>query len=164
MKFKPETFNKVEPNSIDRIENCAPPEFLVGERGIRITAPKEVFIDLSEKRKYIVICGEYSLALAKLEEFANPMLIHVYHVETKKSFKGYLQEINSEPSPSKPPDDSIVIEDTDVTVAKIAAYGSSFNPDILSYVDFPLLPGNYIVYVEYGGEKSNEVLIHVKMK
>ncbi len=163
MKFTPKEFNEVVPNSKDYY-SCSPQDFYPEGSGIIITAPKEAIVNLKDDKKYIIICGDYIMETANLEEFPQPMLIHIYHIETDKNFSGFLQDRDPSPVAPMPKKDGIVELDEKSVIAQVEAIGSYFNPDILTYVKFPLLPGSYIVYVEYGGIKSNEVLINVKIQ
>jgi hypothetical protein len=157
MEFKPEKFSKVPVNTFEP-NLCSPEEQDPEWRGILIEAPKEVIFSAGDSEKYIPVCGYYQLDMDRLKT-SQPLKLNVIKQGDDKIFSGFVVE--EDPSPSEPepfPTDSVEEEDEGLVL------GSYFNPDLLNFVRIPLITGEYIIFAEYAGMKSNTVNIKIQVK
>lgn len=159
MDIKPDIFKNVPLNTSE--ENpCSPPE--IDSTGIAIQAPAEVTIAVNDANKAIPICGLYMVELLALKKNNLPLKLNVYHIESDFKFSGFM--IEKEPhlqAPEPKPQFQVDEPEPDLSGTVIGSY---FNPNLLKYVKFPLLPGFYEVHAEYADLASNKVTIKVVIK
>lgn len=156
MEYIPEIFGKVKINSKES-NLCSPakpgPEWI----GILINAPNEIRIEPGEKNIVIPLCGFFQLEHLKLRK-SEPMKIFVVQSDPKTTYTGMVVEQDESP---EIPNEAPPVEDKDLEGMTLGSY---FNYNILSYVIFPSIPGDYKVYVEYAGSKSNIALFKIRTK
>lgn len=157
MEFEPKSFHEVKVDT-DEPNLCSPSKRDPRWRGILIKAPEEVSISAGDSEKFIPICGYYQIAMQNLSS-SNPLKLSVIIPGKEKIFSGFV--VNKDPHPIENVPYQNKINDEDI---KGMALGSYFNPDLLKYVDFPLIPGELEVFAELGGMKSNSIKIKIKLK
>jgi hypothetical protein len=157
MEFRPKEFAKVPINTEEK-NHCSPIDPGFNWYGIIIVGPEEVFIHTVEGDIFIPICGFYQIKSDKLIK-ADPIKINIRLEGEDKIFYGFL--IKSREHTVLPHSYSYEIKPEDVKDQISLGY---FNPDLLKYVDFPLITGIYEVFVEYGGMRSNTVTIKIQIK
>jgi len=156
MEFKPKTFSKVYVNSYEP-NLCSPLEQKPEWLGIIIEAPEEIIFSVNEKMIYLPICGYYRLDINSLRT-SQPIKLSVNYIGDDKVFSGFLIESDTSPTVPQPKSTEVTEEESEGM-----ALGEYFNPDLLNYVEFPLIPGEIQVFVEYGGMKSNTVTIKIQI-
>ncbi len=157
MEYNPESFSKVIINS--REENvCSPKKPEITWRGILINVPVEIIVKPLEDSVIIPLCGFYHLDLSKMHH-AEALKFTVIQTEPKVTFVGLF--LDEDPSPQAPNPDDEPVNPEDLKGMSTSTY---FNPNLLQYVHFPAIPGDYKVYVEYAGSKSNIALFKIRTK
>ncbi len=132
---------------------CSPknpgPEWI----GIKINVPDKVEVNLDDEIKIIPLFGLYQISTAALIRNKDAIKICLKNIDTDIGFTGYVIE-KEDGHPIDPPDENPYTEEE---IKELEDYVSSsyFNPNISEYVQFPVVPGKYEVYIEYGGNKSN---------
>jgi hypothetical protein len=157
MEYKPQTFTSVPINSMEQ-NICSPSNPGPEWRGILINAPEEIGFALGETRIILPICGYYHLDMESLLE-SQPLKFNVSKKGEDHFFSGFL--LDKDPSPQEPEPFSTEVRKEDL---KDLSLGSYFNPNLIDYVNVPLITGEYQVFVEYGGIKSNTVIVKVTIK
>jgi hypothetical protein len=132
---------------------CSPDEMPSNWIGIVINAP----LNIDNNQFVFPICGFYRLSLASIND-SDPLKILVRHIETDMQYTGFLIDIDDNPEEPFPLSEGL---EGDVGNYENMTLASYFNPNILDYVDMPLIVGRYQVVIEYGNEKSNQVLVSI---
>ena len=157
MEFKPQTFSSIPINRMEQ-NDCSPANPGPEWRGILINAPVEMGFALGETRIILPICGYYHLDMESLLE-SQLLKFYVFRIGEDHIFSGFL--LDKDPSPQAPEPFSTEVKKEDL---KGVSLGSYFNPNLLDYVNVPLITGKYQIFVEYGGMKSNTVTVKVTIK
>lgn len=167
MEFKPKFFGDVKVN-INESGSYSPDRLPPGETGIRIRTPKMVSFSLNDDNKFIPLCGYYKLKVDSLLKNPGALIIYVRNLETDIPISGLMVDRDSSPVAPSPKKNKVLSIPSDTPIQKTdsskSARGGYFNPDLLTYVNFPLISGHYEVYVEYGGVESNKEVIELKVK
>ena len=149
-------FEQVPLNS-RRSNVCSPTDPGPYWRGIVIQAPARAQHPASqppgEPRKGIPICGLYTLDSGAIEG-KGPMVLVAVDKQRGETFKGAVADEDPSPvirDPHAPPRDP----------KRRAVAGGYFNPDLTKYLQLPVRPAVYEVFVEYGDAVSNCVTLQV---
>lgn len=132
---------------------CSPknpgPEWI----GIKINVPEKVEVNRDDEIKIIPLFGLYQISTAALIRKKDAIKICLKNLDTDMSFTGYMIE-KEDGHPIDAPDENPYTEEE---IKELEDYVSSsyFNPNIPEYVQFPVMPGKYEVYIKYSGNKSN---------
>ncbi len=148
MKYIPEIFSTV--NTYSNEQNpCSPENPGITWRGILLNAPKEIILSPLEDSIVIPICGFYQLDLSKMQQ-SEALKFVVTIAEPKGSFSGFM--IDSDPNHDAPNPDEKPIDPKDLVGMSTSTY---FNLNLLTYVKFPTIAGEYRVFADYAGSRSN---------
>lgn len=158
MEYKPDKFSKVLINS-NQASECSPPEQLPNWRGVLINSPETVVLSASAESASIPICGYYQLGMDKLDE-SGPLRFVVRQKETDSVYRGIMLQEDSSPEEPHPDGD----RKPSAAQMKNMAVGAYFNPNLLDYVKMPTTPGQYEVYAEYAGSKSNTANFRIELR
>ena len=132
---------------------CSPGDMPSNWLGIVINAP----LNIDNNKFVFPVCGFYRLSLASMND-SDPLKILVRHIETDMEYTGFLIDIDDNSEEPFPFTEGL---EGDVGNYESMTLASYFNPNILDYVDMPFIAGSYQVVIEYGNEKSNEVLVSI---
>ena len=126
--------------------------------GVKINGPGEITLPAERSQAMIPLCGVYRLRFDYIVTLGSPeehMSIIVVHQESQKSYAGRI--LSGDP----------ILADPNQAPKNIEGQGESFETgyfdiNLLDYVSFPLVPGNYHLYVVLEEYKSN--VIHLTLK
>ena len=157
MKFNPQKFNNISINTYEQSQ-CSPAEPGPEWKGIIINAPEEMTFTERQESILLPICGYYRLDMKSLSK-SEGLKLNIFKKGSDKMVSGFILEKDPNPQAPEPFSTEVAEEET-----KDLALGGYFNSNLLDYVDIELETGEYEVYVEDGGMKSNTVIIKVEIK
>lgn len=157
LEFVPEAFGEIQLNS-NEPNICSPPEQEPEWRGILINLPEKVLYHVDEKNMRIPLCGFYQLDMIRLAK-SEPIKIVVARADHEELYYGFVMD--KDPSPDMPEPFPVEVSEDDM---EDMAIGSYFNVNIPDHVNFPILPGDFTIYVEYGSMRSEAKSVKLIVK
>lgn len=156
-KMDQNLFQNVRLNMNER-NACSPDNPGPNWRGIRIQAPDSALIRHGKKGaefSIIPLCGLYTIDVADLLD-GKPMVIVARDQRTGTLYRGDVvirRHVHDVPDP----------EERKVTPEQVKnlATSSYFNRNVAEFVALPQWPAVYEVHVEFGGLKSNKVVVRL---
>ena len=181
IQFIPEEFHDVKLGHYESsANNCTPhyPYFefqLLNE--IAINAPEKIIFNFSNGDiiPVIPICGAYIITLRRGAKYAHlsTQMIHIRKIDEGTVYSGGIIDKNLEyEHPALPPDHLQQQEErarrieeaqkySDKELDEGQASGSAMNINLLEYVDMPLTPGSYEIWLSFNGLESNRVIVEI---
>jgi hypothetical protein len=147
-----QSFFDISLNSEERTP-CSPAEKPSDWLGVVINAP----LSIDKTKSIFPVCGFYRLSLFNMPD-SEPLKIWVRHVESGIEYTGFMIDIDDNLEAPMP---FIEAPDKDASEYESMILAAYFNPNILDYVEMPLIAGSYQVVIEYGHEKSNMVRVSI---
>lgn len=157
-KMDQSLFQNVRLNSSER-SACSPENPGPNWRGIRIQAPDSAVIRSGKKGAEfgtIPLCGLYTVNLADLLD-DRPMMIIARDQRTGVTYRGEVVETGDGHDVPHPQGERKMTRER----ARNLAISSYFNRNVAEFVELPQWPATYEIHIEYGGLKSNTVVVRL---
>ena len=157
MEYRPKEYSKVISDH-DEPNDCSPEEPPPGWSGIEINVPEMAIVERRDILPVIPICGYYKLKVVDMERTDAPMKIVIRELKTDSIFVGSVirPQKNTPLLPERP--EGFEPEPTDPRLK----VGGFFNTNAMDHVPLRMEPGEFEIYIEYGGQTSNIKKILVK--
>ncbi|MCH9680710.1 MAG: hypothetical protein K0V04_04680 [Deltaproteobacteria bacterium] len=158
--IEPDLFSTIELDTRDR--STGSPSALVGWLGLLLRAPSRVTIDVDENGDptapvVIPVCGFHRLDVPS-PPVDDPEMLVIRRKADNKEFRGPV--VTTDPSSMEPPPDEPPPSAADLAGMTVDTY---FNADLYALVELPLQSGEYEVWFEFRGKRSNKESLELQL-